>query len=242
MDQGRDVMDSTHLTTATTTLLAAPSRSLDLPQLSFHRVTFPASLFALALLSIAVLDLPSAALVKRGSIPDGIDKFLEAAEHFGTFYGHVIAFLLIATLDPSHRRHIVRLAAAAWSAGLAANVVKLLIARTRPKYFDFASLTAGHGFLGFAPGLPGGSRIQGFPSAHTATAVGFCVALSHIYPRGRHVFALLAVLVGLQRLATSSHFASDVFAGALIGWLVGSVFTSRNSLTRRLDTFETASP
>ncbi|OAI57894.1 hypothetical protein AYO47_01545 [Planctomyces sp. SCGC AG-212-M04] len=235
-------MDSTPIAAAAPSLpLTQDHARLQLPWLSSLNVAIPGALVVLAIVSAASIDLPLGAFAKRGSLPDGIDKFLEAGEHFGTFYGHVLIFLTIWALDPAHRRSIVRIAAAAWSAGLAANIVKLCIARTRPKYFDFDSLTAGHGFLGFAPGLPGGSKIQGFPSAHTATAVGFAIALAYVYPRGRNVFLLLAAIVGLQRIATSSHFASDIFAGACIGWIVGHLFTSRNSLTSRLDSFEATS-
>jgi membrane-associated phospholipid phosphatase len=235
-------MDSTPIAAAAPSLPLMRDRAPLQPSwLSSLNITVPAALIALALMSIPLIDLPLASLAKRGALPDGIDKFLEAGEHFGTFYGHVLIFLVIWALDPANRRRIVRIAAAAWSAGLAANIVKLGIARTRPKYFDFDSVTAGHGFLGFAPGLPGGSRIQGFPSAHTATAVGFAVALAYVYPRGRKVFLLLAAIVGLQRIATSSHFASDVFVGACIGWIVGHLFTTRNSLTSRLDSFEAPS-
>jgi membrane-associated phospholipid phosphatase len=242
MDLRCDVMDSTPIAAAAPSLqLAAERTSLRPHRLSSFNPVVPAALVVLALLSIITIELPLASLAKRGSLPDGVDKLLEAGEHFGTFYGHLLIFLVIWALDPTNRRSILRIAAAAWSAGLAANVVKLCIARTRPKYFDFDSLTAGHGFLGFAPGMPGGSRIQGFPSAHTATAVGFAIALAHVYPRGRNVFLLMAGIVGLQRIATSSHFASDVLAGALVGWIVGHVFTSRNSLTARLDSFEATS-
>jgi membrane-associated phospholipid phosphatase len=235
-------MDSTPIAAAAPSVPLAPIRAgLQSPWLSSLSTAVPAALIALTLLSIALIDLPLASFAKSGSLPDGIDKFLEAAEHFGTFYGHALIFLAIWALDPAHRRSIVRVAATAWSAGLAANVVKLCIARTRPKYFDFDSLGGGHGFLGFAPGLPGGSKIQGFPSAHTATAVAFAIALAHVYPRGRSIFLLLAGLVGLQRIATSSHFASDVLAGAFVGWIVGHFFTSSNSLTHRLDSFEATS-
>jgi len=234
-------MDSTQIAAAAPTPFAHARAGLQVSRAAGIGTTFPALLVAFMLLAIVFIDVPLASLAKGRSLPDGIDKFLEAGEHFGTFYGHVLAFLLIAALDPAHRRGIVRLAVAAWSAGLAANVVKLCVARTRPKYFDFSSLTAGHGFLGFAPGLSGGSRIQSFPSAHTATAVAFAVALSHLYPRGRTIFLLFAGIVGLQRIATSSHFASDVLAGALVGWVVGHAFTSRNSLTSRLDAFEATS-
>jgi membrane-associated phospholipid phosphatase len=235
-------MDSTPIAAATPTVPLAPlGAGLRASWLASRGAAVPVALVALALLCVVLIDLPLAAFAKRGSLPDGIDKFLEAGEHFGTFYGHFLIFLVLWALDPAHRRSILRIAVAAWSAGLTANVVKLCIARTRPKYFDFDSLTAGHGFLGFAPGLSGGARIQGFPSAHTATAVGFAIALAYVYPRARTVFLLMAGIVGLQRIATSSHFASDVLAGALVGWIVGQLFTSRNRLTSRLDSFEATS-
>ncbi len=232
-------MDSTSVTALGSPIAGGASRfHFELP----GGKTVPGVLLVLAILSVAFVDRPLAALISRDGVPDGLKKLLEAAEHFGTFYGHVLAFLLIALLDREHRRRLVRIGAAAWSAGLAANVVKLLVARTRPKYFDFDSLTAGAGFLGLAPGLAGGSRIQSFPSAHTATAVAFAIALSHAYPRGRAGFFILAGLVGLQRLATSSHFASDVLAGAIVGWIVGQLFTSSNAMTERFNTFEAATP
>jgi len=242
MDFSRDVMDSTPIAATAPPISLAPLQpELRSRWLSSLDSAVPGALVALSLLSIALVDIPLASFAKGGSFPDGIGKFLEAAEHFGTFYGQVLIFLAIWALDPAHRRSIVRLGVTAWSAGLAANVVKLFVARTRPKYFDFDSLTAGHGFLGFALGLPGGSKIQGFPSAHTATAVAFAIALAHVYPRGRTVFLLMAGLVGLQRIETNSHFASDVLAGAFVGWIVGTFFTSRNSLTSRLDSFEAPS-
>jgi len=234
-------MDPTQTAAAASAPLAPARARLRLEWFESQTALVPAVLALLAVAAVALVDLPLASLAKGRALPDGIAKFLDAAEHFGTFYGHVLAFLLIAALDPAHRRSLLRIAAAAWSAGMAANVVKLCLARTRPKYFDFDSLVAGHGFLGFAPGLPGGSRIQGFPSAHTATAVGFAIGLSYVYPKGRTVFLLFAALVGLQRIATSSHFASDVLAGAIVGWIVGHAFTAPNSLTRRLDSFEAQS-
>ncbi len=200
-------------------------------------------LLALAIaVSLVLVDLPLAAFIRRQPLPDGIDKFLEATEHFGTFYGHVLIFVLILALDPGKSRVLLRLGLTAWSAGLAANLVKLVIARSRPKYFDFDAINSGHGFLGLAIGMKGGSRIQGFPSAHTATAVGFAIALGYVYPRGRKVFLTFAALVGLQRISTSSHFASDVFAGALVGWLIAQLFVPPGRVPDRLATWEAQSP
>jgi membrane-associated phospholipid phosphatase len=87
----------------------------------------------------------------------------------------------------------------------------------------------GHGFgvtlivISIAVLSSGGAGMQSFPSAHTATAVGLAVMLVSLFPRGRWLFPIIAVLVGMQRIATSAHFPSDVFAGATVGWVFGSI-------------------
>jgi membrane-associated phospholipid phosphatase len=218
-------MDSTQFAAGA---LAPVDRAWPRPLNRAQGASVPLCLAALAVVAVVTVDLPIAEWLKSRPLPEAVEKVLDAAEHFGTFYGHLLILLLVAAVDSAGRRRLVRIAACAWSAGIAANVVKLCIARTRPKYFDFASLI-GHGFLGFTPGYSGGSRVQGFPSAHTATAVGMAIALAW------------AALVGLQRMATSSHFLSDVLVGAMVGWLVGRAFISRHPLARHFDTFE-ASP
>ena len=54
-------------------------------------------------------------------------------------------------------------------------------------------------------------------------AVGLAVMLSSLFPRGRVLFSVMAILVGMQRIVVSAHFPSDVFAGAAVGWLVAKV-------------------
>jgi membrane-associated phospholipid phosphatase len=76
--------------------------------------------------------------------------------------------------------------------------------------------TFGQWFSALGAGSPG----QSFPSAHTATAVGFAAALTWLYPQGRLLFPLLAVLVGCQRIACGAHYLSDVLVGAAAGCLV----------------------
>jgi membrane-associated phospholipid phosphatase len=188
------------------------------------------------------VDVPLARWLSGSPIPRDLQKALEAAEHFGTFYGEVLIIGALFASIPGDRRQLPRVAASAWIAGLSADVMKLLIARWRPKYFDFVSVTSSHGFLALFPFGEGGSRHQSFPSAHTATAVGFCIALSHLYPRGRVAFWMLAALVGLQRMESQSHFASDVIAGALVGWLVGRFMTGDSVIAKRFDRFEAAAP
>lgn len=205
-------------------------------------VAIPALAATAAILAFFLIDIPLARSVRAHELPDLLQKFLEAAEHFGTFYGESLILLLLFVLEPARRRGLFRIAGAAWAAGLACNVAKLLVGRCRPKYFDFDHVTSAHGFLGLFTFGAGGSKHQGFPSAHTATAIAFCVALSHAHPRGRWVFFLLAVLVGLQRIDTSSHFASDVIAGGLLGWLVAQPFVNGGRLSRAFDRYEAGLP
>jgi membrane-associated phospholipid phosphatase len=188
------------------------------------------------------VDIPLARWLVGSPVPRDLQKVLEAAEHFGTFYGEVLILAVLLVAIPLDRRKLARVAATAWIAGLSADLLKLTIARCRPKYFDFDAVTSAHGFLGLFSFGAGGSRHQGFPSAHTATAVGFCIALGHLYPRGRSAFWTLAVLVGLQRMESHSHFASDVVAGALVGWVVGRLLTGDGAIAKRFDRFEAASP
>ncbi len=72
--------------------------------------------------------------------------------------------------------------------------------------------------------LSGQSGLQGFPSAHTATAAGFAAALIWLYPQGRLLFTVLAVLVGCQRIVSGAHFPSDVCFGAAAGCLAATFF------------------
>ncbi len=66
---------------------------------------------------------------------------------------------------------------------------------------------------------PGGNRShQSFPSGHTSTAFATATALSLSYGwKAAAVAYPLATFTGLSRLASDSHFASDVVAGALLG-------------------------
>jgi undecaprenyl-diphosphatase len=67
------------------------------------------------------------------------------------------------------------------------------------------------------------SKMQAFPSAHTATAFGLAIGLTWLYPRGRWLFATFAVLVACQRIQSGAHFLSDTFFGAALGCVVAAV-------------------
>jgi membrane-associated phospholipid phosphatase len=106
-------------------------------------------------------------------------------------------------------------------AGVLADLVKLTVIRIRPHHFESLGTEPG-AFGTWLPLTGGGSVGQSFPSGHMATAAGLACALTALYPRGRWLFAGLAVLVACQRLEEGSHYLSDILFGAAVGSLVAA--------------------
>jgi membrane-associated phospholipid phosphatase len=166
-----------------------------------------------------------------------IHDFLGAIEPFGQPPA-VIAVSWAVLLCVGRRRGVAfRILAGALSAGLLADLLKLLLARLRPHAFHFEGsvLDTFHGIL---PGVTGTSHTQSWPSAHTATAVGFCLALSSVFPRGRLLFVSLAIGVALQRIETAAHFLSDTLFGAAVGCAVWILVFGRGHVGRWFDRLE----
>lgn len=55
-----------------------------------------------------------------------------------------------------------------------------------------------------------------FPSGHAAAAMSLAMGYAGAYPALAPLFTMLAVLVGLSRVALGVHYPGDVFAGQLI--------------------------
>lgn len=167
------------------------------------------------------IDIRVAAYFKQAQHPKLVVELFDHGEFFGHGLGALTVIVAVAVLDREKRYCIGWLAGGSYGAGCVANVVKLLVARSRPRALDLLNGTVWQSFAGWLPSERS-AAIQSFPSSHTVTAVGLAVVLAAWYPRGRWLFATLAVLVGLNRLHCLAHFPSDVFVGAAIGWFVGS--------------------
>jgi membrane-associated phospholipid phosphatase len=169
--------------------------------------------------------------------PGEFRRLFGIAEPFGNGYGVVAVALAIYLLDPARRRKLGRFLAMSFGAGMAANGLKLLVARWRPHKFDFSG-TLQDTFIQWLPMGAGGSARQSFPSAHTATAVGLAIALAWLYPRGRRLFAGLAVLVACQRVASGAHYLSDTLVGMSVGWVAAMPFLHNAWLAAQFDRLE----
>ena len=193
------------------------------------------------LLLAAVAALPLDYAVAHWAVNDGCPGFfrelLEAAEPFGNGNGILYMVLAVLALDWMNRRTALRILATAFGAGLAADVIKMTIERTRPCAFAFSG-SIWDSFVSAFPLTSAGSGGQSFPSAHTATAVGLAVALAWRYPRAKAFFFTMAALVAAQRAFGGAHYLSDTFAGAALAFVVATFTIHHGRLAAWFDRYE----
>ena len=67
----------------------------------------------------------------------------------------------------------------------------------------------------------------GMPSSHAATAFGAAFALVKLYPKGTPVWMAVAVCCALSRVIDQAHTLTDVYAGAVVAWVLVSWITRR---------------
>ncbi len=186
---------------------------------------------AIFLLTMFLID--AAAIRGVGHLPRWIVWSFDQITDFGKsgwfLWPLGILFLVLAAL-PS-LPHVPQLVLAAIMArvgflfvaiavpGLFVNVVKHIFGRARPMVGD--SLDP---FL-FSP-FSWLAAYAGLPSGHAATALSVLVAFGTLWPRGRTLLWIYALLIAASRVAVTAHYPSDVLAGALVG-VVGALLVRR---------------
>ena len=121
------------------------------------------------------------------------------------------------------------IAVSAGAAGLAAELLKLVIGRERPAVIEMVDgveqlVYQGYHFRGLFSGFADGSNL-GLPSSHAAVAAGGAFALARVWPKAWPLAVVIAVGCGTSRVLTGAHFASDVYGGIVVGWLVSVLFS-----------------
>lgn len=110
-------------------------------------------------------------------------------------------------------------------AGLAAEILKVLVRRMRPEHAD--------GFYRFKPLAESTSLFSpdfwnatglSMASSHAAVAFGGALAAGILWPRARWWLLALAALTAFSRILVGAHFVSDVYVGATLGALACAAF------------------
>jgi undecaprenyl-diphosphatase len=104
-------------------------------------------------------------------------------------------------------------------------IVKRVIGRARPLRGDGSDFT-------FAP-FAWRADFTSLPSGHSTTAFAAAVALGALFPRARVWFWAYAGIIALSRVVITTHYPSDVVAGAIIGG-VGALLVRTWFAARRL--------
>jgi len=200
-----------------------------------------AVLLAAVALSVVFVDRPLAAALV------GIDPRVNAIAQRVTWFGRSTSYLVIFALAGIALALIGRFAlsrrvcliAQSWSwaaayfflavalSGLANDLVKLLVGRSRP-LVDAQNL---HPFS-FS------YDYQSFPSGHAAVAFGLAFAAMTLWPRWRWPLLVFATAVAASRVVLDVHHLGDVIGSVLVAWLTVRALTvlfARRRLAFRLD-------
>ncbi len=71
-----------------------------------------------------------------------------------------------------------------------------------------------------------------YPSFHTMAMFAMVPFLNKEFPRFKYVWIAFAVLIGFSRLYLGVHFLSDVMAGGLIGYIMGTLIVESEKESR----------
>jgi membrane-associated phospholipid phosphatase len=186
------------------------------------------------------IDISLSHKMVQGHAPNWVHRFLEMVEPFGQPPVVIAVSLAVLLCGGARRGAGFRIAAGALLSGLAVDLLKMCVARIRPRHFNFQG-TVFDTFAGLLPGACADSNIQSWPSGHTATAVGFCLALSAVFPPGRWLFRVLAVLVALQRIESGAHYLSDTLFAASVAYIVHLAVFGSGPLGRFFERIEARS-
>ncbi len=195
------------------------------------------AIFSVSLAVLAVVVTPfdsqiTAALNMTRETGD-LRRMMALSEIFSHGFGVLVVLGLVAALAPEKVRLLPRLLSCVLLTYIAISLIKHTVLRRRPQAFgnlpDDVSSTwqtsIGHNseFIGWNSQF----LFQSFPSGHSAMAVALALSLCWLFPRGRYVFAVLAILGMLQRVMFLAHWPSDILFGAAVAAMVaGNVFTA----------------
>ncbi len=182
-------------------------------------------------------DLEISRFVQKVKIPGDFRKAISLSESFAHSSGGIVIFVTLLWIDFKNRKKLWQAAIFTLVCGLTSNAAKLMVPRYRPHSLDMSEIEIASSWQTWGVPWTGSwfeEQLRSFPSGHSATAVAFAIGLTQVYPRGKWIFASLAVLACFQRLESSAHFLSDIMGGIVIS-LVLSLWYWKDSYRSKCD-------
>lgn len=178
-----------------------------------------------------------------------VNKTSPFITEFGGNYGilSVVAFGSLSAVFKNEKGVQTSLLAsqAMITSGVWVHIIKQFTGRERPEADYLNSKSEGGKWYGpfvqYDQDLPvkkPGSSFDSFPSGHTATAFSIATVFASQYKDSRFIPVIsysLASLVGVSRLTEHKHWASDVFAGAILGYVCGKQVVANFNKTHQND-------
>lgn len=176
-----------------------------------------------------------------------LNFIFESITFLGDGWFIIVSSVFILLFIKKHRKLAFIILLSYISSGIFAQIIKNIIAAPRPKVFfelhhyKYYLDTFASSRIGF----------NSFPSGHTASFFALATVLSN-YCKKRYVcisLLLLSILVGYSRIYLAHHFLMDVFVGALIGVIFGSLsviwfnkIIENPTVKRKINSLKNASP
>ena len=160
--------------------------------------------------------------------PGDLRRIIKFSELFAHGFGVLLVVIGIWQMTPERRCYIPRLLACVGFPPVTAHLVKLFVFRRRPTSFLDPYLVPNWPDSPDATWVSNGSDLmfnveyatQSFPSAHAALVCSLAIVLTFIFPKGRFLFLLVAVIASMQRFVFYAHWPSDVAVGASLAFLI----------------------
>ncbi|MCH2178667.1 MAG: phosphatase PAP2 family protein [Mariniblastus sp.] len=213
-------------------------------QFTWPRILLPAAALLVGALYIAPYDVNISQSISAGFLPGDIRRIIHLSEIFAHGFGVLMILISLWVVFPDKRKFVPRIAMLAGLSGLTAQCIKLFLVRQRPGDFVDRWELATSTWSGLIQdsSLNMTNKFQSFPSGHTATAVGLAIGLTYVFPRGKYLFAVLAVMASLQRIVSNAHWTSDVLSGAAVGLIVSGLLMQNFGLGRFCNRLEDKRP